>query len=158
MKTNTKKPRARKLLRGARILGIAVLVLTVTNCVMHYLMPHAHPPAASEFGMGPRRSVQGIYVATLDADEELEVRKLHTVRLAIADSAGKPVDGAVIAVDGGMPAHGHGLPTQPRVTRTLGEGRYQVDGVRFNMGGWWVLTFRVDGSVGPDSVTFNLDI
>lgn len=154
MKTSSKRSWGRK----ARIMGAAVLVLAATGCIMHYVMPHAHPPAVSEFGMGPRRSAQGNYVATLHADEKLKVRKLHTVRLAITDSTGHPVDGAVVDVDGGMPAHGHGLPTQPRVTQSLGNGRYQVDGIRFNMGGWWVLTFRVDGSAGPDSVTFNLDI
>jgi hypothetical protein len=68
------------------------------------------------------------------------------------------VDGATFKVDGGMPAHGHGLPTKPKVTRALGEGRYQVDGVRFSMPGWWVLSFRIDGAAGTDSVTFNLKL
>jgi hypothetical protein len=68
------------------------------------------------------------------------------------------VDGARIAVDGGMPQHGHGLPTQPRVTAELGEGAYQIDGVRFNMGGWWELKFAIASGAGTDTVTFNLKL
>ena len=41
-----------------------------------------------------------------------------------------------------MPQHGHGLPTRPRVTRSLGEGIYEIEGVRFNMGGWWGIKLR----------------
>lgn len=54
-----------------------------------------------------------------------------------------------------MPDHGHGLPTAPRVTRHLGGGRYLVEGMRFNMSGWWRLKFTVTVPV-PDTATFNI--
>ena len=38
------------------------------------------------------------------------------------------------------------------------EGEYLVEGLRFNMSGWWVLSLDVDGSMGRDTVTFNLDL
>ena len=63
-----------------------------------------------------------------------------------------------ISVDGGMPEHGHGLPTQPRVKRALGHGVYEIEGVRFNMGGWWEFKLAIAGSRGADTVTFNLDL
>lgn len=78
--------------------------------------------------------------------------------VSIRDAAGNPVDGARIEVDGGMPQHGHGLPTRPRVTRGLGDGRYEIDGLRFNMGGWWVLELEVQSPAGTDLVTFNLEV
>jgi hypothetical protein len=81
---------------------------------------------------------------------------MQTVLVVISDSAGHTVDGATIAVDGGMPQHGHGLPTRPRVTTSLGGGRYEIAGVRFNMGGWWELSLDITSSVGSDKVTFNL--
>jgi hypothetical protein len=28
--------------------------------------------------------------------------------------------------------------------------------MKFNMGGWWVVKFRVSAAPGPDSVTFNV--
>jgi hypothetical protein len=58
-----------------------------------------------------------------------------------------------------MPQHGHGLPTKPRVTRALGNGDHLVEGMKFNMGGWWVVKFRVASSAaGADSVVFNLSL
>jgi hypothetical protein len=81
---------------------------------------------------------------------------MQTVRVAITDAAGTPVDGATIQIDGGMPQHGHGLPTRPRVTRALGNGLYEIEGVRFNMGGWWEFTLAINAPSGSDIVTFNL--
>jgi len=145
-----------------KTIGIAVLVaaviLTAAACgPAMMLMGHgAKRPAESEFGPGPRPSAQGRYVATLQPEQPLRVRKLQTVQVTITDAAGQPVDGATIAIDGGMPQHGHGLPTRPRVTKALGGGAYQIEGVRFNMGGWWELKVAVDGTAGSDTVTFNL--
>jgi hypothetical protein len=66
------------------------------------------------------------------------------------------VEGATIAVDGGMPQHRHGMPTAPQVTEYLGEGRYRVEGLKFSMSGWWELRFDISSPAGTDKVTFNL--
>ena len=63
---------------------------------------------------------------------------------------------ATIAVDGGMPQHGHGLPTKPRVTKRLGNGEHVVDGMKFNMGGWWVVDFTIDANGQSDAIRFNM--
>ena len=115
-------------------------------------------PDSSQFGPGPRGSAGGIYAASLEAEQPLRPRRLQTVRVRIRDAGGLPVDGAAITVDGGMPQHGHGLPTRPRVTKNLGGGVYEIEGVRFNMGGWWEFTLVISGPAGDDSVTFNLDL
>ena len=54
-----------------------------------------------------------------------------------------------------MPAHGHGLPTAPRVTEILGDGRYLVNAARFNMAGWWQVTFAIEGH-HADTASFNI--
>jgi hypothetical protein len=76
--------------------------------------------------------------------------------LTLKTAAGQPVEGASIAIDGGMPQHGHGLPTAPQATGYLGEGRYRIEGVRFNMSGWWELKFAISSAQGDDSATFNV--
>lgn len=116
------------------------------------------PPAASEFGLGPRASNNGTYVATLEPREPLALRKLQTVAVRLRDSGGQPIIGASISVGGGMPEHRHGLPTQPRVSRSLGEGLYEIEGLRFSMGGWWELKLAIESPAGVDSVTFNLGL
>ncbi|MBX6364435.1 MAG: FixH family protein [Gemmatimonadetes bacterium] len=147
--------------RAARRLALGLLVAVgVGACggVMGALHRGPARPAASEFGFGPRTSAGGRFQATLEPEQPLRVGRMQTVRLRLRDAAGQPLDGAAITVDGGMPQHGHGLPTRPRVTRALGAGTYQVDGVKFNMGGWWELKFRIATAAGADSVTFNLDL
>ena len=83
------------------------------------------------------------------------INQMHSWQVTLATADGQPVSGATFAVDGGMPQHGHGLPTQPRVTRELGDGTYQLDGMKFSMTGWWEVKLAIQGPVGPDQVTFN---
>jgi hypothetical protein len=141
---------------AAGVLGLLLLA----GCNPFMAMRHgaAERPPRSEFGFGPRRSEGGAYVATLEPDAPLRVRRMQTVKLTVRDAGRAPVEGASISIDGGMPEHGHGLPTEPRVTRRLGEGVYQVEGLKFNMGGWWELRFRIASETGTDSVTFHLDL
>jgi hypothetical protein len=84
------------------------------------------------------------------------INKLHRWTLHVETADGRPVTDAQIKVDGDMPQHGHGLPTRPRVTANLGHGDYQVDGIRFQMGGWWVMEFTIDAGGRRDVARFNL--
>jgi hypothetical protein len=145
------------------VLTIASLVLAVslTACSHAMMMIHgtgAKRPAATEFGLGPRPSAAGRYIATLEPARPLRPRQMQTVRVTLRDAEGRAIDEAQISIDGGMPQHGHGLPTRPRVTRNLGEGSYEIEGVRFNMGGWWEFKLAIAGSRGADTVIFNLDL
>jgi len=60
-----------------------------------------------------------------------------------------------IRVDGDMPEHGHGLPTRPRVTAYLGNGDYLVEGMKFQMTGWWYVEFDVSAGGTQDTVRFD---
>ena len=147
-------------IRPAFALTLAVAAaVAVAGCGHLMMMMHGRDvarPAQTEFGTGPRGSAARQFTATLEPDQPLRPRRMQTVRVAILDSAGTPVDNATIQIDGGMPEHGHGRPTRPRVTRALGNGRYEVEGVRFNMGGWWEFTLAISAPSGSDTVTFNL--
>ena len=135
--------------------------ISMTACSHAMMMIHgtgARRPAASEFGLGPRASAGGRYVATLEPARPLRPRQMQTVRVTVRDAEGRAIDEAQISIDGGMPQHGHGLPTRPRVKRNVGDGIYEIEGVRFNMGGWWEFTLAIAGSRGADTVTFNLDL
>lgn len=87
------------------------------------------------------------------------LNRMHRWRLLVSDLDGAPVQGATILVAGHMPGHVHGLPTQPRVTRELAPGVYLVEGLKFQMEGWWVMQFQIqprDARAEPDNVAFNL--
>ena len=106
-----------------------------------------------------RRSETGLYSATITPKgDSIPKGKLQSWTIHLETAGGAPVDSAMVTVDGGMPQHGHGLPTKPRVTRALGNGDHLVEGLKFNMGGWWVVKFRVQAPAGTDSVTFNLKL
>jgi hypothetical protein len=114
------------------------------------------PPADLDLSLS-KRTDQGLYKASVEPGlAPIVVGTMHGWVVEISTRDGQPVDHATIAVDGGMPQHGHGLPTEPKVSTDLGDGRYQVDGMKFNMPGWWVVNLSVDGPDGPDTVTFNL--
>ncbi len=87
---------------------------------------------------------------------EPPLNAIHSWVLEVKTSEGEPVTGAVITLVGDMPKHGHGLPTAPEVTEELGEGRYLVEGVKFSMPGWWVVTFHVFAGDKRESASFNL--
>ena len=87
----------------------------------------------------------------------MALNSIHNWSIAIRDrQTGEPVDGATLAFDGGMPAHDHGFPTDPRVTRRIGPGLYLVEGVKFNMTGWWEFLVEIELDGLTDRALFNL--
>ena len=106
-----------------------------------------------------RTSEAGRYRATIrPPGDSIAKGRLQRWTLHVETAAGVPVDSGDFSVDGGMPQHGHGLPTTPRVTRALGHGDHLVEGMKFNMGGWWVVKFRVSAEPGRDSVVFDVEL
>jgi hypothetical protein len=157
--TDTQRIEKSMIRRTVLTLATVAVAISMTACSHAMMMIHgtgAKRPMASEFGLGPRASAAGRYLATLEPAKPLHPRQMQTVRVTVRDAEGRAIDEAQISVDGGMPQHGHGLPTRPRVTRNLGDGIYEIEGVRFNMGGWWEFKLTIAGSRGADTVTFNL--
>ena len=95
------------------------------------------------------------YTSKLDP---IAINTMHAWTLHIENNVGEPVINADVAVNGGMPEHDHGLPTQPQVTQNLGNGNYLLKGLRFHMGGWWQVTITIHSNSISDSVTFDLQL
>lgn len=91
-------------------------------------------------------------------DGPVAINRMHSWILHVKTASGEAVTGAKIEVDGGMPAHDHGLPTRPRVTREIGGGDYQLDGVRFHMGGYWEMVITVTTDAGKETVIIPLQL
>ena len=90
-------------------------------------------------------------------ENPIPLSQMHQWTIHVANTEGLPVAGAVIAVDGGMPEHGHGLPTAPRVTAAGLPGDYLISGMKFSMTGWWVLKLAIASPDGhSDHITFNI--
>ncbi len=87
----------------------------------------------------------------------LPLNRIHSWTLHIHTLDGKAVESASISVHGGMPAHRHGLPTQPEVTE-IGDGEYLVEGLKFGMTGIWQLWFNIKVKEITDKVTFTFKL
>jgi hypothetical protein len=104
-----------------------------------------------------RASDQGLYQVSVQSNmDPVAINEIHTWTLHVETSNGQPVDDANIAINGGMPAHNHGFPTEPQITENLGNGDYLIEGVRFNMTGWWEMRFEIAAGGQSDTVSFNL--
>jgi len=104
-------------------------------------------------------SAHQLYRATVRLNATpIPIQRMQSWTLHLETADGRPIDDATITMTGGMPQHGHGLPTAPRVTRGMGNGDHVVEGVKFNMGGWWVVRFAIRSAAGMDTVTFNLSL
>jgi hypothetical protein len=126
----------------------AVLIVPIVGCMT--------PP--SDLDQSPVRTTahERYVVAIHPLSEPIAINQMHAWEVKVTSPAGAPVLKAAIDIDGGMPQHGHGLPTQPRITRELGDGRYLMEGMKFSMPGWWELKLRVRSEQGgADEVTFN---
>src|SRR5262245_44124840 len=126
---------------------IAVAMLTAVGVACHTLSPPNNPPPAgwggpeSEPAWGGRAISDGGRIAGRlypESGGAIEIGRFQTWVVELRDTAGAPVAGADLAIAGGMPGHGHGLPTEARVTAELGNGRYRIEGLKLNMVGAWV--------------------
>ena len=127
-------------------LSLAALVVS-TGCMS--------PPKDLDLAL-KRPTVDNKYVVTLQPPAQpAAINQLHAWQVKLSSPSGTPVTQARILVDGGMPQHGHGLPTRPQVTQALPDGGYLIEGMKFSMTGWWEIKLAIDGPAGADRVTFN---
>ena len=103
-------------------------------------------------------SERGVYTLQIESSlEPIEINRMHSWTLHIS-AAGEPVTNAELAVEGGMPAHDHGLPTRPRITEELGEGNYRLGGMRFHMQGEWEISIEIKAAGKTDTVVVALTL
>lgn len=147
----------------------AVITVVAVLAVLIYLMPVIGPRYLHPFMMGGEASAppagldtsiltdQELFRVSYSSNEEpLPLNQIHSWTLHVETADGQPVESAEISIDGGMPQHGHGLPTRPQVTENLGGGDYLVEGMKFQMPGWWEVRFDISAGGQSDTVTFNL--
>lgn len=141
--------------RWVGIVGGAIALLLIT-AVAGLGMWMSYVPADLDYAT-TRLSNGGAYrVSYAPRRGPIAVNQIHAWTIHVETADGQPVEGATIAVDGDMPQHGHGLPTEPQVTQDLGGGDYLVEGLKFHMPGWWVVDYTITAGGQTDTVRFNL--
>lgn len=114
------------------------------------------PPADLDLSL-QQPSRQGKFVVRLEPPASgPAINQMHAWRLQLRTAEGAPVSQALIGFAGGMPQHGHGFPTQPRVTRELSPGVYALEGMKFSMTGWWDMRLDIRAGETRDTAVFNV--
>ena len=125
----------------------AIALISLTGCMT--------PPPDLDLSL-QHPSRDGRYIVTLRPPAAPPaINQIHAWQVTLSSPSGAPVSHAHITVDGGMPQHGHGLPTRPQVTRELADGTYLLEGMKFSMTGWWEIKLAIEATAGADKVTFN---
>ncbi len=126
-----------------------LLLLLVLSC--HAVASESTPPDV--FWTSDRFQV------SFESDlKPIVINQIHQWIIQVQTLDGVPVTKAEISIDGGMPDHDHGLPTDPQVTGNLGDGRYRVEGLRFHMQGQWKLKITIRADNMEDVVTISLEL
>ena len=128
--------------------GVALLALTLL------------PANAALGGDNPDFELQaenGLNLHLHSLLQPLTINQIHSWHQELSNETGA-VQGASISVEGGMPEHDHGLPTQPQVTEEIKPGVYLIEGIRFHMPGAWQMLFsiEVDGQTTNATLDFSL--
>lgn len=157
MNQTTSKPKFPRILLwvGGILGGLALVIVLLMNLMRASMgaVPDNLDYSTTRLSEDGKFSVS--YTASTGA---VPVNQMHQWTLHVETADGQPVTDATITVDGDMPQHGHGLPTRPQVTQNLGNGDYLVEGVRFQMGGWWVMDFTITADGQTDTVRFNMQL
>ena len=125
----------------------AVLTMAMAAC--------AAPPNDLDLSL-QHASAHGRYVVQMEPPATAPaINQIHIWQIKVSSPNGAPISNAQIAVDGGMPQHGHGLPTKPQVTREVAQGTYLIEGMKFSMTGWWEIKLAILASEGADTAVFN---
>ncbi len=148
---STSGAQRRSLLFASALLAAGLLTACSADARMQ-------PPQSPAEYATERDSAQGTFRVSYGTDAGVPIGRLHAWTLRVQRPDGSPVPDAAIAVDGDMPQHLHGLPTRPRVGGHLGNGEYLVEGVKFQMGGWWVMDFDITAGGRTERVRFHLQL
>lgn len=106
-----------------------------------------------------RLTEAGLYRVSLRPEGvEAPLGRMHAWILRLETRDGETFLPSRLAFSGGMPQHGHGFETEPRVTRAIGEGDFLIEGVKFHMGGEWTLRVELVGPAGPDVAVFQFQV
>lgn len=100
-------------------------------------------------------SVNNLYKAHLDCETLPTAGPFQHCTVNFKDIQGNAIHPDNVMVDGGMPLHGHGLPTSPVLTELDKTGTYRIDGLKYNMSGAWLLGFKIKAAQGEDKIIFD---
>jgi len=139
------------------ISGIWLAVLLV-GCGHHH---DTEEVDESHENVWTQTSEKGLFTVSLDPQDEddIDLNEFLEWVVTIETAEGEPVTPARVTVGGGMPAHGHGLPSQPQISASGDDdGKYLLKGLMFSMQGMWAIDLNIQSESLADQVSFDLQL
>jgi len=123
------------------------------------ILPVVHAATDSDSPEQTQLTERGAYRITIKPQiPGVPVAKLHNWIVHVETDAGEVFIPKQLVMMAGMPLHGHGQPSEPRVTKYLENGNFLVAGLNFSMTGLWHLVVNITGPAGPDRVLFEMNL
>ncbi len=107
--------------------------------------PVAALPAAPTATKDVELSAPGTHFVATWKFPPPKVGALFAADLTVSDPAGKPVPSPKVTIDVTMPAHGHGMMTDPDL-KQVGPTRWHADGLKLHMHGTWQFDVRIESA------------
>lgn len=105
------------------------------------------------------RSEGGRYRVSIGPESgKVELGPLQSWWVRFETLEGRAFQPGHVSFGGGMPQHGHGFDTSPRVTQILPGGGVRIEGVRFHMAGDWRVRVDFLGPEGRDAALFEVRV
>ena len=144
------------------LLPLAVGVACLAACAGDPPAPEPEPetgeaveqPAREALASGERALVR---YAPVPDPIPLNTHFELSVEVMDAQAPDRPLEGVDVFVSGWMPAHLHGMPTDP-VTEERGGGLYDVKGMLFQMPGHWQIHVDVVQDGIASRATFDVHL
>ncbi len=112
-------------------------------------------PSQPDFSLSHASDAGKFQVTIRPLVDPAPLNQIHSWEIRLANHVGEPVPQAAVYIGGGMPEHGHGFPTAPRVVRETAPGTYLLEGMKFNMHGRWEIKVAIQAGTVFDIATFN---
>lgn len=101
---------------------------------------------------------QNKYQATLSCEAPPKAGTFQQCQIFFTDMKHQAAGVDSVQLEGAMPGHGHGLPTTPVLNAQNRPGTFNIEGLKYNMPGRWLLGFQVNGELGDDQIIFDFTI
>jgi hypothetical protein len=102
-------------------------------------------------------SHNGAYRASMIlARHDVSRNRATSWTVEVRTASGAPVGDAALSLESWMPDDDRVGTVWPRVTSYVGDGRYRIEGLRFDRHGWWNVRLQISAAGGTDSLAFNL--
>lgn len=102
-------------------------------------------------------SESGHFEAHVSAMPAEPVTGENTLHMHLMDPAGTALDGATVAVEPWMPAHGHGSP-ETSVVEEGSDGMYTISNVVYSMPGHWEVRIDISHGESRDRIVAEFDV